>query len=507
MKRRLLSSEILWGSLGVMLALAWFTPTILLPSVYRGMLCCDAADYLRGAGSAKLEQVMEPSDSSVSDTTTETTVETPSTGKISGLVRLIFTDAGYRPLGYPAFLAIHKYALRMIGITSQILWVNAAAISALVIHLLAGFFFYRTARRAYPLHPAALMLLLAHPGLTSHAALPLSDGLAVSLMLLALCCVFRALEDRTRNAWAWTAAGGFLLATLIWVRAPHLMAVMLFLAAWIAVMLISRSWRGLLLACAAAAVTGILLSPRVIACSNASGTFCFTLPALAATQQHILLELGLRNVRAYTVAGPEREARLEIVDDPWLTSLLGRHCPIGETTATRDVALCFLRRPHLLPLFYGKKLIGLFDNYHWQTYATLMTPVPVMFMNRVVDELAFAGFVLMIIAAVMMVWRKFRHFSKPKPQPAKGPERSRGEPVLVVLLYPLAYLAYTALLPVESRYGLPLAPFGLMMVGALWTMPPRRIRRYALIGLLLLVILFAAQVLAWDRIPPVVYAS
>ncbi len=80
-------------------------------------------------------------------------------------------------------------------------------------------------------------------------------------------------------------------------------------------------------------------------------------------------------------------------------------------------------------------------------------------------------------------------------------KRNWRRPELILLLFPFCYAAYSALLMVESRYGFPLVPFGLMagvlaVQQALAAKGP--VRRIALLGLLLLMTLFWSQTLQWD---------
>ncbi len=495
--RRLLGSERLWATLGILLALLWFTQTLLLPPVYRGMLCCDAADYMRGAESSKLEQVLNEGAknqrSEVPDNKKMSEASNAKTNLASPLLRvikLLFSDAGYRPVGYSAFLAMHKYALLTLGVRASTAWVNAASMTALLLHFVAMFFFYRTAKSVYPVHPFAFFLLLAHPGLTSHAAIPLSDSLAISVLLIALCSIYRSLSTHGRESHGLAIGSGALIGLLLWIRSPHFFAVGLLMAGWIVLAALYRSRKALLIACVTALTMGIVLSPRLIACSRASGSLCFTPPAQASTQTFILLDLGLRNIRAYTVAGPEHAARLVTVDDPLLTAIFQGNCTFHEATVTRDLGICLLRHAPGIPLLYAKKLVGLFDNFHWETYATVMTPQPVIVMNRIFGAVGFAGFVFFLCGYAWMLCRK-----------------SLPLKIAVPLLYPIVYFAFFALLPIESRYGLPLAPFGIVTLIALWPMGWKLQRWRFLAVTMLLIAVFVAQTVVWDRGDPAKYGT
>lgn len=461
--------EWMWLLAGIVLALVWFAANRALPPAFRGE-CCDAAAYVSMAESTKVDQaVLAPVNPDVA---------VAPMGVVARIVGLVFADTGYRTIGYPAFLAVHRLALKITGLSSVLSWMTAAMMTQLLLHIVASWMFYRAIRRlGIALHPAALMLIVAHPALTSHAALPLSDSLATSLLMMGL-----ALMTRVS---VWT---GVVFAVAVWVRPAHLLPVVGALAVWCAVAPFlgkKLRWQAALIPAAALMIFGVVLSPRIWSCSTANRQLCFMPPAEKGVQQALLFDLALKSARTYTVVvtKPLETAIIRSVPDPFLMSSFGR-CPVSEGRPTRDLLVCLGRNWMRLPEFFFVKAIGLFDNFHWNTYATHVTPPWIMTLNRAFGVTGFVGFMILVgIAGGMLI------------------KRQRG--LALLLVFPLLSWGVLSLVAIESRYGLLFAPYGmagavLLAQGVLST----RKRRVLLLAAGILALLFLLQAYQWDRIDP-----
>ncbi len=472
-----------WAILGIVLGTSWFLLNLNLPPQLRGLTCCDANDYVHSADSLRIE-------SRITGDPLPVGKETSSAIALPARLWLIpFTVATYRPIGYPAFLAMHKYGLRTLGVTDTRMWVNFSAVSALALHFFAAVILFMAIRRlGFALHPAALMLFLLHPGLTSHAALPIADSLSVSLMLLGAGVCGLSLATGRRS---FAAAAGFFLAAGVWTRPSYNLAIVALLAGWLLLSMTNRKTAPsqniamLSLPLLTALLYVIVLAPRIIACAAQAGYPCVVTPLDARVLTPFLLHVGQKSARVYTQVTPDGAGHIVIASDPFLQSFAD-HCSIGETSPLADLLRCYAKNIVRMPVYLTKKSIGLFDNYHLNTYATQVTPLPVKMMNRAFGAAAFGGFLLLILSwGNLLLHRRWKNV------------------MLTLLLFPIAYFFISLPLSIESRYGLFLAPPGI--AAAIWTIQrsSRRTgwsRTAPLLCLSLCAILFLTQTGAWDAL-------
>jgi hypothetical protein len=172
------------------------------------------------------------------------------------------------------------------------------------------------------------------------------------------------------------------------------------------------------------------------------------------------------------------------VPDPLLTRVLGATCA-ARTLLGRDGLLgCLVAQPLAYPAMLLEKSIGLFDTYQLQPYAVDVTPRWARIGSRPFGALAFAGL------AAAAAWLVFLLWSAP------------ASPLALVLIAPVAHVAWHALFHVEARYGLGAVPFALvMLVAALqWALARPRGARIGVTGALILAgVVFITQTSRWDR--------
>lgn len=204
---------------------------------------------------------------------------------------------------------------------------------------------------------------------------------------------------------------------------------------------------------------------------------------IPTVQQSTLFRLAMRGARTYTVIFKDARSEILTIPDPFLM----RHfssCPIGDSAPTKDLVLCLTKNTLRLPVFFLKKAIGLFDHFHWNTYATYVTPTWMIVMQRIIGSLGFSGF-LGIPFVVGYAMHKKRRVTQ----------------VLVILVFPLLSFAMTSVIAIESRYGMAVMPFGMIsavLIGQ-WILKRRDKKAMLVAGLLsLLILTFLLQTLQWD---------
>ena len=138
-----------------------------------------------------------------------------------------------------------------------------------------------------------------------------------------------------------------------------------------------------------------------------------------------------------------------------------------------------------------KKTIGLFDNFHLNTYAVEITRPWHVWWNRLFGLIAFNGFV----AAIWLLGRDLLR------------RRCSERPALIFSAFLLvAFVAMNVNSAIESRYGLPVAPTAFMLFGALVAeiaRSPERRERRLFVGLAAVCSIgFLAQAVVWDAASP-----
>ncbi len=491
--------EVPWLLAGIVLATMWFTANRFLPPLFRGDVCCDSTGYVKIAEKLAGIHIQEavPTTHVSPEQSSQSSPKKPLSLSLGlSLFTRIFTYSGYTPPGFPLFLAAHAFVLKTIGLGS-LPWLPIALSTALLLHILASFFFYRSwSSIGWNLHPIALTLLIAHPGLTSHAALPLADSLAITLMMIGIGCFLRISSTRSI---VWAISGGVFLAGAVLTKTSHFPAAFLTLIGTLMLPLLLRfiirtkdtslgSFGHLCAVYALCALSFLfVLSPRLIACTASTGHLCFSEPPSQGEPLTAnLIRTGLTGARTYTILTPDGSSALVTLTDPFFDKFR-RECTIDNLHPVSSLLSCLLSHPLQTPIFLVKKSIGLFDNFHWNTYATYVTPLPVIILNRLFGFLGFLGFLTLFITVALDIIRSPRRLLD-----------------LTPLLFPLAFFAMGILLMIESRYGLPLAPFGIigavLLIQRGWKQQRVLLSISAVLGLLFLV-----QTFAWDRSDPFPY--
>ena len=447
-----------WLAAGLGVAVPWFVYvcSVGLPNRVRG----DAIAYLRVAANAR------------------------STADVLGY-------AGDRTLGFPAFL----YAIRMpfelvsaLGPETLGAFVNVVAIVLFAIHVASSVAFFSRMREmvrvslGVPLHPAALALLVAYPGLVAYTTVPLTDTLAADLMMVgAVLCVPPATAARSWRLGR-AAGAGLLLGALVLVRPSALTTTGAFLLAALAQALWKDRGRAATLALSITLWSG-LVGWQVHTCARAYGEVCLLDPAATRKALAESVSWGTTSARHYWSRHSDDVEGRVTVPDPLLTRVLGQRCR-ARTLVGRDGILgCILAEPISYPLLVLKKSIGLFDSYQLQPYAVDVTPRWARLASRPFGALAFAGFTAVVGWLALLL---------------RGAPTS---PLVIVLSAPVVHVAWQALFHVEPRYGLAAVPFSLVMLVATAQYLPRLARAWRVavaIALIVAGLVFLAQTSSWD---------
>lgn len=445
-----------WLAGGLVVAVSWFAYvcSVGLPDRVHG----DAIAYLRVAANAR----------SIAD---------------------VLGYAGERALGFPLFLYAIRTPFELVAPLAPdtlVAFLYTVAVVLFAVHVVTSVIFFRRMREVVErslglsLHPVALTLLVAYPGLVAYTTVPLTDTLAADLLMLgsALCAPVAAADGSRRFVRG--GGAGLLLGALVLVR-PSALATT---AALILAGLARALWtdRGLALV-AAAAVWSSLIGWQVHNCSRAHGELCLIEPAAARDGLAESISWGTRSARHYWSRHSNDVEGRVTVPDPLLTRVVAARCPARTLTGRDGLLACVLTNPIAYPLLVLKKSIGLFDTYQLQPYAVDVTPRWARLASRPFGALAFAGFMAVAGWFVLLL------------------RAAPTSPLLLVLVAPIAHVAWQALFHVEARYGLAAVPFSLVMLVATVQYVPR-LRRASqiavVLGLIVAGVGFVAQTSAWD---------
>jgi hypothetical protein len=446
----------------------WFLFNATLPPLLRGRVCCDSVEYLGLAeGAHSLSEILG--------------------------------TTGARTLGYPLFLWLHKAAVHAVGLDSFD-WVQVALFTALMLHVGAALFLFRSMPQA---HPVFLGLLIANPGLTSQAALPLTDSLTTSLCTLALGFALRSFspgcggpenersasgspsrwECLTRSgASGWTtflnaAAAGAMLGAAVLVRPSLQVIAPAFIVAWGALLSWrARSWNWAPVV--AAVALSVVAAPGYWNCSRANGSFCLVPEDWLARAAARSVEVGLGSSRTFTEWNPPRV--ICAVDESDFEHMQSK-CEIDPQHIPLSLLGCYALHPAAAAVHLAKKTIGLLDGFALNTYAAEETTWWQRILGRAFGVLSFVG--LCLGAAWWILGRR---------------RRAADLPPQVLLLWCAAYLAVQVNFHVETRYGLPIVPATYALLA--WLLPEIQLR-WVLAVFALATWLFLSTVIAWDSLP------
>jgi hypothetical protein len=410
-----------------------------------------------------------------------------------------------RTAGMPLFEFVVRRVLGVFVATEQPQrWVDLICAALLAIHLASTWFFARWMRDAGCVRSTAgrdllFFFLATFPALVGHTTTPLTDTLAIDLILCGGVLLARSLNaPGFSRALAFGLAAGLICGFSILVRSGSLPGVAAGLL--VAFALSGSAGRPRRAAVAAAALGCLLvLAPYYGNCIRAHGTLCLQFPAFDPVRS---AQAGLRGARTPWSMRPTAKDGIPTLPDPIMMANYGERCELTKMMGATSSSFtgCLLSRPLAIPAFLFKKWAGLFDHFRFTPYVEAVTPGWLLWLSRAYDSLAWIGFALTFAVAALAL-RRHKEWARERfaaVQPA----------VAALAVYAVVMLAIHTALHVEDRYSfawLPLCAVVLVACGekAVATFRASGWRAVAapLAFSLVALAAFLVQVTAWDRTP------
>ncbi len=414
--------------------------------------------------------------------------------------------AGDRAAGMPIFEFVIRRLLGLFASTIDAhLWVDAVCLALLATHIATAWLFSLWARRTNLITSGSgayvlFLFLGTYPALIGYTTTPLTDTLAIDLVL----CAIAAVESAFRltgaiGAGLLSGAAGLLFGFSILVRPGSLLGIALGLTAG-GVLALFRERRKVMVIGIAVLGCAATLAPFVSNCTQKYGTVCLQSPQTVSFV--VSAQAGLRGARILWSNEPSVPGELPMLpDEPMFTDYY-RRCHLQSIVGVDESSWtgCLLSRPLSIPAYAIKKWIGLFDNFRFTPYLESFTPPWVRWLSRAYDALAWIGLALLFWSLLQVLKRQNRANS--------GEWLANHITPVLLLVYSMAMLAVHTVLHVEDRYGFPIVP---LCAALLVIYGERTIRQYRVSGWrsiwtvamfsIVAWALFIAQITAWDRAP------
>ena len=405
-----------------------------------------------------------------------------------------FSYTGNRTYGLPLFL----YVVRSVaGISSLDQWLARVSYALFILHLAASASFYRFFLRdlfvksGLPTFTAAAAaaIIMAFPALVTHTTTPLTDTFCVDLLMLAAALHYSGRISDSLLGLAQSALCGLILGYAVMVRPSFWPAVLVFFGASFLEALLANGRRRLLLMitlCMAAGTLAVII-PALARGFTVYKTPSLQNPGFVKACSGASMQSGLSSVRVFWSDSNISKDPLPGVKDPFLLAMYGDD---KEVHSIGSLLKCLCKKPFAIPIYLGKKTIGLFDEPYLQPYSVDLTPDWFTALQRAFELPAFCGFLALIILAFSMQFQK-----------------NAPESISLPWVALLATLMCTHLvMHIEGRYGFPAVPFSIAAL-FLGFAGARKAGRQAfiawVIALTMAASLFLYQVHAWDLVVPV----
>jgi hypothetical protein len=410
-----------------------------------------------------------------------------------------------RTAGMPLFEFAVRRVLGVFVATEQPQrWVDLICAALLAIHLASTWFFARWMREAGCVRTLAgrhllFFFLATFPALVGHTTTPLTDTLAIDLILCGGVLLARSLNaPGFPRAIAFGFPAGLMLGFSILVRSGSLPGVA---AGLIVAFALSGSAGRLRQSAVAAAALGCLLvlAPYYGNCIRAHGTLCLQFPAFDPVRS---AQAGLRGARTPWSMRPTAKDGIPTLPDPVMMANYGERCELTKMVGVTSSSFtgCLLSRPLAIPAFLFKKWAGLFDHFRLTPYVETVTPGWLLWLSRAYDGLAWIGFTLSFALAALAL----------RGRNSWGRERFAAVPPAVAALavYAVVMLSIHTALHVEDRYSFAWLPLcAVVLVGCgekavdAFRASGWRAVAAPLVFSLVALAAFLVQVTAWDRTP------
>ena len=403
-----------------------------------------------------------------------------------------FAFAGQRTYGFPLFIHCAFWARAALGVSGLVHWLSWLCGILFLIHLGACLWFYKFFLRGKfqkvglpdGASAVAAAMLMAFPALVSHTTIPLTDTFSVDLLMIAAGLLSMAKGSLHPLALPQSTLCGLLLGYAVMVRPSFWPAVAAFFACDFLGALRASNRQRLISAVALAGMLAVIL-PALETGRSAFGTPCLQSPEFVKSSSAGCMQAGLSAVRVFWSAkkGSDQEP-LPGVRDPYLAK------KFKDTKSIESLGglLAYLSTSPLASLLYfGKKLIALFDEPYLQPYAVDQTPNWFTLAQRVFEVAAFCGFSAMLFWIVAGPLLKLEWELLPLPWIGL---------VMVLLLT-------HSIMHIEGRFGFAVIPFSIAALFLGYGQARKAGGRVFIAWsgtMILAAIVFVWQVLAWDRL-------
>ena len=414
--------------------------------------------------------------------------------------------AGKRTVGFPLFEFMVRNALTMFASNTTVLqWVNAICFTLLITHIVTAWFFSVWVRRTNLIKSEngaffLFIFLATYPALIGHTTSPLTDTLAIDLVLCAIISIEKSFNAKSiYRASLFSGIAALFFGFSILVRPGSLLGIAVALATGGVISLFSERRKmivigGTVLGCV------VILAPFCSNCAQKYGSVCLQSPQ---TVNFVMsAQLGLRGARTLWGKGSLVPGGGSILPDEIMFTNYYRRCHLESIVGIDKSSLtgCLFSRPLSIPAYTIKKWIGLFDHFRFTPYLEEDTPFWLRWLSRTYDSLSWIGLALFF-------WSLLQASKRQNRSNIKELVTNNITPVLLVV-YSVVMLAQHTVLHIEDRYGFPILPlcatmlviYGEKSIRAYRSFGWRSIGPVAVYSVMAWA-LFVTQIIIWDRSP------
>lgn len=404
----------------------------------------------------------------------------------------IFNFVGDRTVGMPLFDWIfmpmdHRFI-------SQWDWAYRICLGLLFLHLLCSGLVVLLARQLAPIRyrwsfRLMFVLVCGFPALVGYTTLPLTDTLAVDLMILALVGMLGVERSKGWLALVVASTIGFILAFACLVRPAYLIPASVAMALYVLLMAFKKRWVVFVIP----TLFISLLLPISMDCKKVYGKLCLQDPTTFDAVLHA--QMGLRGGRIFWGGPDPMNGEFPVLPDPVMKAQFYDRCHLKKVMGLDSTTLvgCLISRPHLLPIYLFKKWVSLFDHFRFQAFLESETPPWLKTLSRVFDSFAWIGFLFLLTQVVLRflnLWDLLRY------QPG----------LFSYLVFSFLMLSEHTILHPEDRFGLVVVPIStvasIVFLEGLWRLWQSKAWKqlslqlgFALFGLSI----FIWQIIKWDQ--------
>jgi hypothetical protein len=442
-------------ALGLPLAAFWFAFSIHVTANQPVRSCCDSANYI-----------------AISNTI-------DSFGSVIHFV-------GDRTVGYPAFLALSRGVTHLFPVFGPD-WILASEIFSLLLFWVSISFVLIQLSNSFVISPYIWLFCLCLIGVVGAAAVPLSDVISLDFLILAFGCVIAESDGVRLKDYVFAFFGGLFFGVVIQFR-PLLLLSVLPILALIIVCRLKRCFSATPLARRHLYLAGLLvvgfisiLSPQLFRCTRLYGNVCIQTPQYVSGAASSI-QIGLKSPRITGTFTPPTQL---FYIDPFMDRHFG-NITIDPNHAGLSFLKSMLGKFFYVPLYFLKKIVGIFDAVDINGFGAGVTPLWAQRLMQIFGGAGFVGFFVGIPFLFLDLLK--RNDLKEK----KLEIITKGLPFIFAAIYIITLSPFH----VESRYVFPAYPF--CIIAFFLSVKPSRVPIY-----LTACIVFIIQIYLWRSLVPI----